>query len=289
MLNFKKIEIEDRDWVNEILSRSERVSLEYNFTTMFIWGDIYNTEIAERDGVLLCSSGEDDKQFLFPIGEDFAGVLRELDEYTNGRMSFYALTKTQCEILEKIYPGRFSFREDRDSEDYIYKTETLTELRGKKLSAKRNHINRFFMDYPDWKYEKITEKNISEAAEMSEKWFAENEKSEALMQEKQAVAYAFKYFDELHLTGGLLKVGNEAAAFSIGDELNKNTFLVHIEKALSEFKGAYSVINNLFATNACAGYKLVNREEDTGDEGLRKAKLSYQPFRLAEKYSAVSK
>ena len=95
MLNFKKIEIEDRDWVNEILRRSERVSLEYNFTTMFIWGDIYNTEIAERDGVLLCSSGEDDKQFLFPIGEDFAGVLRELDEYTNGRMSFYALTKTQ--------------------------------------------------------------------------------------------------------------------------------------------------------------------------------------------------
>lgn len=288
-MDFKKAEISDKVWVDEILSRAERVSLEYNFTTIFIWKDVYNNQIAKKDGILFCSSGLSKQSFLFPVGEEYKKGLSLLDEYSGGDLSFFSLTDRQCSILEELYPGRFSFSEDRNSGDYIYRTSTLTELKGKKLSSKRNHINRFLAENDNWSYEKITKENMSAVKALDEKWFEENEKSPGLIEEKRAVEYALKYFDELGLTGGLLRVGNEAVAYSVGDKLNESTFLVHIEKALLKYRGSYAMINNQFAKNECAGYEFIDREEDTGDDGLRKAKLSYRPEVIARKFIALTK
>ncbi len=290
MLEFKNIQIEDKSLVEGFLKKSPRPSLEYNFTTMFIWQGIYNTKFAICDGFLFVSSGKKTPSFLFPIGEgDKKEALNILEDYckeNNFKMNFYALTKEDRDFLTKEYPERYSFSEERNLADYVYSADSLRFLQGKKLSSKRNHINYFIKENPDFKYEPLNEENIEEAYNMHNLWCdgVECEKEQSLKEETCAVRRAFKYFKPLELSGGLLRVGGRVVAFSMGDELNEKTFLVHIEKAYSEIRGAYPMINQQFVKNECEGYEFINREDDTGDEGLRKAKLSYRPIELVEKY-----
>ena len=292
MLIFKKVEISDKEWVDEILKKSDCPSLEYNFTTLFIWQKIYNIEIARKNDWLFVKSGKKKQSFLFPVGSGDAGeALNELEEYSrqnNMAMDFYSLSKKGCEFLENQYPGRYTFTEKRDTFDYVYTSESLATLSGKKLSSKRNHINRFIENNPDWVYEEIDSSNIAEAATMHSLWCdkAECDSDESLAEETCAVKRAFKYYSELGLSGGILRTDGKVVAFTMGDELNESTFLVHIEKAYAEVQGAYPMINKQFVINNCQGYDYINREDDTGDEGLRKAKLSYRPVMLVEKYTA---
>jgi len=292
MLEFKNVEIEDREWVQEILDRSECASLEYNFTTMFIWQKIYNIKVAEKDGFLFSASGKTRMSFLFPTGgENIEDALKALSEYCEKEgipMNFYSVGKKEKEILEKLYPKKYIFKEARDSGDYVYTAEALRTLKGKKLSSKRNHINRFEENNPDWVYEEMNEDNIKEVVDMHNAWceMAECESDDGLAEETCAVRRAFKYFDELKLSGGVLRAGGKVVAFSIGDRLNKDTFLVHIEKAYADIQGAYPMINKQFVLHNCDEYEFVNREDDTGDEGLRKAKLSYKPCEIIEKFYA---
>ena len=126
---------------------------------------------------------------------------------------------------------------------------------------------------------------------MNKKWceIAECEKSEGLKDEGCAVSEAFENFEALKLSGGLIRAKGEVVAFSMGDRLNDETFLVHIEKAFANIQGAYPIINREFVIHNCEGYKFVNREDDTGDEGLRKAKLSYRPYEILKKWDAKMK
>lgn len=286
MLSFRKAEIEDKEEIDRLLGCSGCPSLEYNFTTLFIWQNQYGMEFAIEDDVLFIRSGRKVKSYLFPCG--CGDVSAALDKLLKNPVRFYSLTEEQKEILEKKCPGRFEFKEVRDMEDYIYETDKLMNLKGKKLSSKRNHINRFVAENPDWSYEAITAENMPEVREMHEKWcqMAEVDIREGLAEETDAVKKAMNYFTELKLKGGLIRTNGKVAAFSMGDPLNKNTFLVHIEKAYSGINGAYQIMNREFVIHNCEGYEFVNREDDTGDEGLRKAKLSYRPARLAVKYSA---
>lgn len=294
MLKFKNVEIGDRDWVKHILSGYPCKSLEYNFTTLFIWQKIYNTKIAEKDGFLFSVSGKkaDKMSFLFPAGgKDIKKAVEELEAFcreSGMAMNFHSLNREQAEWLKQFYPEKFEFIQARDAGDYVYTAESLKTLKGKKLSSKRNHINRFIQNNPDWVYENMNESNINEALKMHEKWcdLAECDEEPGLADESCAVRRAFKYFNELCLSGGVLRAGGKVAAFSMGDPLNKNTFLVHIEKAYADIQGAYPMINKQFVIHNCDGYEFVNREEDTGDEGLRKAKLSYQPYEIIEKFNA---
>lgn len=292
-MDFKVIDISDRGWVCDILEKSERPSLEYNFTTLFIWQSVYNTQIMKHNDFLLCVSGTDDKSFLFPAG---AGSIKpEIDfltEYAkeNGfKLRFHSISEKNKEFFEKTYPGKFIFSEDRDSGDYVYSAESLRTLIGKKLAAKRNHINRFIENNPEWEYVPLNRSNLQEAREMHSAWCKKNGCTTelGLMQEACAVKCAFEYFEELQLSGAMIKTKNGVCAFTIGDALNDNTFLVHIEKAFADVQGAYPMINKQFVINACADYEFINREEDTGDEGLRKAKLSYRPVEIIKKFNAV--
>lgn len=292
MLKFKSIEIGDKEWVDEILSSSDCRSLEYNFTTMFIWQKVYNMKVASQDGMLFSSSGKNSTSFLFPVGKgDLEDAVKAIDDYCHSEsipMRFHSLSREQCELLEQIYPGRFRFIEKRDSGDYVYTSESLMSLKGKKLSSKRNHINRFEGNYPNWRYEEMNDSNLQEAMDMHKKWCMESgcEDEPGLLEESCAVRRAFQFFNELKLSGGILRANSEIAAFSMGDPLNQNTFLVHIEKAYTEIQGAYPMINKQFVLHNCQDYEFVNREDDTGDEGLRKAKLSYQPVEIIQKFDA---
>lgn len=290
MSEFRRAKIEDKNEIDKILNESKCPSLEYNFTTLFLWQDIFNMEYKIEDDILYIRSGSDGKSYLFPCGcGDLAkavnGILREEN------VRFYSLSEESKKYLEENAPGRFEFCELRNDGDYVYLRESLATLKGKKLSAKRNHINRFIAENPDWRYEPITIHNIKEVEEMHEKWceIVDDGSKKGLSKESEVVKKALKNYDDLKLSGGLIRAGGRVVAFSLGDRLNDKTFLVHIEKAFADVTGAYQIINREFVLHNCMDYEFVNREDDTGDESLRKAKLSYRPYEIVKKYGAKEK
>ncbi len=281
---FKRAKIEDKKAIDEILTKCDCPSLEYNFTTLFLWQDVFNIEFKIEDDVLLIRSGGDKKSYLFPCGTgDIDAAVKKL---LKEKVCFYSVSEKNKAYLESIAPGRFVFREVRDDGDYVYLREELATLKGKKLSAKRNHINRFIAENPDWSYEEITTENVEEVVKMHEKWcqMVDAGSKKGLSDETQVVKRALAHISELKLSGGLIRCGGEVVAFSLGDRLNDKTFLVHIEKAFSHITGAYQIINREFVRHNCMEYEFVNREDDAGDEKLRKAKLSYKPVEIVKKY-----
>ena len=289
MLNFKKAQIEDRESIVKILSESPCKSMEYNFTLIFMWEDQYGIEYAIDEGILYIRSGNDKKSFLFPCGNgDIKKAIEKMRSMSPEGLSFYSLNKEQKQYIECEYPHQFEMAYNRNAGDYVYLTENLTSLAGKKLSSKRNHINRFESEHKNWTYEKITPENLDEVCKMHNLWcdMQDISQKKGLKEETDAVKKVFKYYDRLNLSGGLIRADGQVVAFSVGDRLNNNTFLVHIEKAFGNINGAYPLINREFVRHNCGDYKYVNREDDAADEGLRKAKLSYRPVEIIEKYNA---
>lgn len=291
-IELRQITLLDRDWISRLVQSVSGTTLEYNFTTAFIWRDIYQFRVAEHDEFLLLASGREKPAFLYPCGTgDKKAVLDLVLGYfaqIGQPAVFYSVSAAGKAELEQLYPGCFSFTHNRDSADYIYEAESLRTLAGKKLSAKRNHINRFVEAYPDWSYERITAGNIDAVYAMNQRWcsMADCKKDPGLREESCAVEQAFRHFFDLGLDGGLLRAGGEVVAYSMGDRLNCDTYLVHIEKAFADIQGAYPMINKQFVLHNCEGYCYIDREDDAGDAGLRKAKLSYRPAHIAEKYTA---
>ena len=178
----------------------------------------------------------------------------------------------------------------RNWADYIYKVSDLLELAGRKYQPKRNLISRF-RNNNEWTYEDIDNGNIAECVAMNEEWCQRNGCNDegSLQLEAGAVAAMLAHFCELGLCGGLLRVQGKVIAYTVGEPLSGDTFIVHIEKAFTEFQGAYQTINQQFLLHHAAGFQYVNLEDDAGDAGLRKAKLSYHPAFMQEKYIALDK
>ena len=172
---------------------------------------------------------------------------------------------------------------------YMYTVEELTELHGKKLQAKRNHCNRFEQDHPDFKTEIVTPENLQRCRDMVSKWYEVHEWNEQIEQEKTAIARAFDHFEASHMDGLMLIDAGEVIAFSMGARMNELYYDVCFEKAYSAINGAYAMINREFSRMIAQKYpelQFLNREDDMGEPGLRKAKESYQPTCLLEKYNA---
>ena len=288
MESFKSPQISDKVWVDEILKGFYAPSLEYSFSTIFLWADVLDTKIKKHKSCLIARYGKN--FYLFPAGnndEDKISAIEWILKNSEIPVMFGGVGEKEKEFLEKHFPDKFSYKENRNMGDYVYTVEQLSTLKGKKLSSKRNHINRFLENNPDWVYEKIDKDNIEEVNKMHDEWeeIADAKSNKGLLEEGRVVKKALKYFDELGFSGGLIRVGGKVIAFCMGDELNKDTFLVHIEKAFYDIQGSYPMINKQFIINSCMDYKFINREEDTGDEGLRKSKLSYNPYEIIKKYS----
>ncbi|MDR0729442.1 MAG: phosphatidylglycerol lysyltransferase domain-containing protein [Prevotellaceae bacterium] len=292
MLPFHKISLDDRDEINRRLALSDFRAAEYSFANSFNWGLAFGIEIAYFDRFLLLRSGDNPKYYLYPPG---AGDVRTaiqaiLDDASEGDYTacIRAILPEQKAEMEQWFPNRFRFTPQRHSFDYIYHSEDLMRLAGKKYQAKRNHAARFRKTF-DWAYEPVTGANLSECVAMNKEWcrlYGCNDNL-SLKAETCAVQRALLYFFEEELLGGLLRVDGRVIAYTVGERLNSDTLIVHIEKAFSEsFPGAYQVINQEFVQRHADGLAYVNREDDTGDAGLRKAKLSYHPAFLLEKYLA---
>ena len=254
---------------------------------------MYNTTITEYDGMFLAKS-ESPKgvSFLYPCGKgDKKAAIEELIEisrFEGKELSMYSLSEKSVKELNELFPDRFEIIPTRNFFDYIYTSEDLCELKGRKYHAKRNHIS-YFKNNFNWNYERITPDNIKDCIEMNKKWEAINDDSVGLDDELNAINRAFDKYFELGFTGGLIRRDGEVVAYTFGEPITDEVFCTHVEKAFSDVRGAYPIINQQFCENELMSYKYVNREDDTGDDGLRQAKLSYNPTILLKKFDAVLK
>lgn len=291
-LDFHRITLQDKEWMEELLGYSNYNSCEYSFTDLFNWGFVHQTEVARMGDFGVIRSGFKEFSYLYPfVRGDVKPVIEAMMQDAKEHNVYFTISLLLDPMkaeLETLFPGQFEFTEERAYFDYIYLRESLVELKGKKLHGKKNHLNAFKNTYPDWKFEHITSENIDECWQMNEEWSRQNEMSlgSGLLKEKTALRTAFDNFFEEGLVGGLIRVDGKVIAYSMGHKLNSDTFVVHFEKAFADIRGAYQIINQQFAQHCCEGYTYINREDDTGLEGLRKAKLSYLPQILLTKYDA---
>ena len=287
---FKRPELEDKELISSYFAKAPGRSCERTFVNVYLWSRHYKVKFAVIEDALVFRDEGDGFAFSYPAGKDEAvkKALEALMEYCRERkcpFRLYNVTEEHFAQLCGWFPDRFQIRYDRDAADYVYETEKLATLAGKKLHGKRNHINKFKALYPDWSYESLNEENVEECFQMALKWRNQNGCGDDA--EKNAemcvTLNSLRLYKELGLRGGVLKIGEKIAAFSVGEPLCSDTFVVHIEKAFPDIEGAYPMINQQFVLHECMDYTYVNREEDTGAEGLRKAKLSYRPVFMVEK------
>lgn len=295
MLTFKSLELEDKDLINIYLSSQNYRASDLCFTNLYAWGKKFNTQFAVNDGWLFIrfKDNYDRNSYLKPIGK---GDLKKGIEYIiednkqfDSVFQIRGVTKEMIDEIENAMPGVFSYKLNMSVSDYIYTSEKLIHLTGKKLQSKRNHINRFIRENK-WKYKTLTgnPEIVKECKSMLDKWMEINkeEKDPSLAYDDFATTIMLDNFEYLNLKGGLICVENEIAAFSIGEVLTEDTVVVHVEKAFTAIHGAYTIMNQQFVLNEASDFMYINREEDMGVENLRKAKLSYQPDILLEKYNA---
>ncbi len=295
MIDFKYIDFKDKEWIDKCVQASDFQGCEYIFTSFYIWRTIYHIHVANVDGMCCLRAGYDGNyKYTFPIGKGdtkkgIESLMRDAKERGH-TFVLRGIMKEQMQMMKEWFPDLFDYELQRDESDYIYTVEKLSKLAGKKLHGKRNHIRRF-MDSEDWSYEDISQENIELCMKMNEEWNGKyvTTDDESLRMESEAVKETLAQYFQLGLKGGLLKREGKVVAYTIGEPLNSNTYVIHIEKAFHEIQGAYPMINQQFVLHNCQQYKYVNREEDTGDEGLRKAKLSYYPDILLDKYNAKIK
>lgn len=291
MIEFKDITLQDKDTITAYTMNSCRRNCDLSFSNLCSWRFLYDTKFAIVDDFLVFkfwAGGE--LAYMMPVGSGNPekAVRALIEDARQEGQPFCMLGTCSCmrEDLESIAPGQFTFTADRDYADYIYLRSDLATLRGKKFQSKRNHINKFRNTYPNHEYLPITPDRIQECLDLEAEWCKVNhcDQQEGTGNERRALIYALHHFEELGLAGGVLRVDGKIVAFTFGMPINKETFGIHVEKADTRIDGAYAMINHEFANHVPEQYIYLNREEDLGLEGLRKAKLSYQPETILEKY-----
>ncbi len=288
--DFKSVELSDQEILLPYYRKLNSRSCDDCFSNLYLWKHLEPMEYQIIDNMVILKSKTPNFFFRFPMGaeEKVPEALDAMAGYAEAEGVPFVLrlvTKEQFDVIEKLCPGRYHFEPTREYWDYVYETEKLTNLSGRKYHGKKNHVNKFLREYADWSYEPITDDNVEECFQMGLKWRTEND-CDQLFEKRIEMCVALNSLrlrKELHLNGALLRVNGQVAAYTVGEMVNEDTFVVHIEKALTEVEGAYTVINQQFVSHEMQGCPYVNREDDTGDEGLREAKESYHPVMMVEK------
>ena len=298
MLEWSIPEAEDEDWINSCIAVSGTMASDASFANIYLLRNKYSTKISRyKDFIIRKYSGKGARcGYTFPLGKgDVAKALAEIEKDAKEcgeRLQFAFVTEEQKEVLENAMPARFCYSSEAGDSDYIYLRSELASLSGKAFHKKKNHFSKFVRTYPDYKYYEIGACNIYDAQKVADAWYYEHLQDEDASQlaEYKAIKEALENFEELGLIGGIIYVNDSPCAMTIASKINENTVDVHFEKAVGEYalNGGYAAINKLFSEKL-DGVTWLNREEDIGIEGLRKAKLSYRPKIMLKKYSAVEK
>ena len=285
-MDFKTPKIEDYALYKPLLECGE-FTFENSFLNAVMWGEKYNYNYAllnNEKTLVIRLTEESENIYFLPIGDAFFETLDEIVEECGGSALFCVSEGERLEKLRSKYLNLDLIPIENNFE-YIYKCEDLALLVGKKYHQKRNHISSFLRNY-NYRFEELSADNIHDIIELTKKWAEEREEcDDILTAELAAIEKVIYDFDKLNIIGGILYVDDTAVAYTFGQQLNEDIFDVNTEKALSDYKGAYAVINNEFVKKKLyPKYKFINREDDLGIEGLRKAKLSYYPEILLKKY-----
>lgn len=295
-MEYLSIKIEDKDIINKYLKTANAGICEHCFTDIYMWQSHYNTKFLVDDDFLYVKSQPEDIEYhMCPIGNGDLkqAILKIIEQATPEKFVMMSITQQLREKIEQIMPDYFEFTESRDSADYIYLADSLKTLAGKKLHSKRNFVNRFMAQYDGmWTYEKLCDENKDDVWQFHKKWHKNaggTQEELSLKAETCAIKKAIDNYKQLDIIGGVLKISGEIVAFTLGTKSTDDMYVVQIEKGNIEFAGVYPVINKLFVENECQDAVYINREEDLGIEGLRKAKLSYKPFEVKVKYIAKIK
>ncbi len=294
MIEFQRLTLAQREAYNQILFSAPFRGCEYSFANLFLWG---KQQVAFRHGcVAFFAHFYGRSVYPYPIGNgDRRLVLEEILEDARQRgipCRITGMTQADAQELESWFPGAFHIRPNRDGADYVYDIQDLADLRGRKFQKKRNHFNRFQAAHPEYTVVPITGENLAQAEQMAKQWYARRKETDPegdYFLESVAMDRVFRSYEELGMEGLLLMEGDRVLALTMGSPMGPETFDIHFEKAREDVDGAYNAINCEFARYLRGKYpqlRFLDREDDMGLEGLRKAKLSYNPAWLQEKFTA---
>lgn len=291
MLDFKPLTLEDKGLFDKYLKPYNFLTCEYSFTNLFIWRDGLDIQYTIYKDALIIKKKDfySDYHFMQPIGytkenlKDIVDALENEKTHLNLKNLFRDAEAPFIEDLRTIFGEKFTVEEDRANFDYIYESSKLISLSGKKLHGKKNHYNNFIKNN-SFRGEEINENNIEDCISAACKWCKLNDCKGYLKYELNAIKEILLNKDKLDFVGMAVYVADELSAFTIGEKINENMAIIHIEKADAEINGLYTYVNKTFVENYFSEVPYINREQDLGKEGLRKAKLSYQPFKLEPKY-----
>lgn len=294
---FENIDIDSKEILDKYFKLVDYEACEYCFTTLYMWKDLYKTKYyVEKDFAIVSGEYENKGFLILPLASNenmykaFDFIIKYFEQREKN-IHLKAISKEVVDYLKKEYGNKFSYIEERNNFDYIYEGESLRTLAGRKNQKKRNHLNNFIKEYGDRvKYKTLKEVDFDECKKVMEDWMKDKDQDLELDSEFKAINRIFKDYDKLKdsikIAG--VYIDSKLEAFSIGEMLNKDMAVIHIEKANADIRGLYPYINKEFLVNEFSDVKLVNREEDLGIEGLRKAKLSYHPVKFVEKYTVVA-
>lgn len=295
---FKDISMESRELLNPYFDLVDYEACEYCFNTLYMWQHLYKTGYYIGDGFAVIVAEYEGNTFsILPLAkkEDMPRVIEFVVDYfekEQKKIYFRGITKEVVEFLKENYPGKFNYTEERDLFDYVYDGESMRELKGRKNVKKRNHINYFLKEYEGrFEYRLLDEKDFDACLELVKEWTSNKEENgqvdEEMEEELIGIKKLFKNYsilkDKLKIAG--IFIDGKLEAFTMGEYINPDMALIHIEKANPNIRGLYPFINQQFLVHEFSDAEFVNREEDLGIEGLRKAKLSYHPVRFVEKYT----
>lgn len=280
ILAFHPLTIADREAVQAVSLKAGRRNCNYTFANLVGWQFWFHTEVCLwNDAVLLRFNFEGKRAYMICMAGDIpVELLSALYKDSGGNLMIIGLEDSQLPTVYAFNPAcRVEARACRDQYDYIYLRTNLASLRGKKLSAKRNHVNHFCAQYPDFEYRPLSPGLFDECRRLTAVWQEEKEESSTIDAEHRVMETVFAHWESLEMTGGSIFVGGRMVAFTYGAAVTTDTFDVCVEKADRHIEGAFAIVNQQFALHLPEQYRYVNREEDMGIEGLRKAKLSYHP------------
>jgi len=294
MIEFCRLTFAQREPYNDILFNSPPRGCEYSFANLYLWGRQQVAFI--HDCVAFFSHFHGKSVYPYPIGNgDKKAVIEAIIQDSRKRgipCRLTGMTNADREELEALFPGRFHIRTERDSFDYVYDIQDLADLKGRKFQKKRNHVNRFRNEHPDFQVLPLNSCNLAKPRLMVDDWYRirmrEDPEGNYLL-ENIAMARAFQHYAALGMEGIALVDGDEILAVTMGTRMSPDTFDIHFEKAREDVEGAYSAVNCEFARYLRLKYpevRFLDREDDLGLEGLRKAKLSYNPHHMVEKHWA---
>ncbi|RDU59888.1 hypothetical protein CQA44_11035 [Helicobacter sp. MIT 14-3879] len=288
---FKELELSDRQSICTYLRQDSFMISDISFGNLFIWRLARKIEFAIiHECLVIKTTYPNQNPFIFfPIGAgDKLSCLKALKQYfdsLNLPLELHSLEAKSVDILNCVFKN-IKPKLNRDRSDYIYLTSNLINLSGRKYHKKKNHLNRFFEEYAGFNFEMIDSSNLSELQQTWKVW-AQNHTDSSLIDESRGINSALQHYEALNFKGGLLRFNSKIIAFSFGEVISQELCVIHIEKADTLYRGAYQAINQQLLKHCFADTKYVNREEDLGIEGLRKAKMSYNPDIILEKYEVI--